>query len=157
MLDQGQGGAQAFEDAATLGALFTLETEPEKIEHKLRIYNDIRYRQAVTILFMSRVGDEQRERVMNELHRFIPEAEMPENMWLFAWDSYPAKAAEKALPSIAIHRGVLVDPKSRYIIQPNQPFISSRTSVGAEIRLAYYIVLIIARNALLYLCCVLRH
>lgn len=102
MLDQGQGGAQAFEDAATLGALFTPDTTPEQIEQKLRIYNDIRYKHAVTVLFMSRVGDEQREAVMGELHRFIPEAEMPKNMWLFAWDSYPIEAAEKALSSIAV-------------------------------------------------------
>ncbi|KAF3044653.1 hypothetical protein E8E12_007576 [Didymella heteroderae] len=94
---QGQGGAQAFEDAAALGALFTADTKPEQIEPKLCMYNEIRYKRAVTILFMSRVGDEQREEVMGELQKFIPEADMPENMWLFAWDSYPVREAEKAL------------------------------------------------------------
>ncbi|KAJ4340449.1 hypothetical protein N0V87_002433 [Didymella glomerata] len=72
-------------------------TEPEQIEQKLRMYNEIRYKQAVTILFMSRVGDEQREKVMGDLHQYLPEADMPENMWLFAWDSYPVREAEKAL------------------------------------------------------------
>lgn len=61
------------------------------------MYHEIRYKRAVTILFMSRVGDEQREKVMGELQRFVPEADMPENMWLFAWDSYPVREAEKAL------------------------------------------------------------
>ena len=70
--DQGQGGAQAFEDAATLGALFAANTKPEQIEEKLRIYNDIRYKQSVTGMFMSRVGDNQHEQVMGELHRFPP-------------------------------------------------------------------------------------
>ena len=100
---QGQGGAQAFEDAATLGALFTADTNSEGIEEKLRIYNDIRYKQAVTVLFMSRVGDEHREQVMGELHKFLPEADMPKNMWHFAWNSYPVKSAQKALSSIAVN------------------------------------------------------
>lgn len=95
--DQGQGGAQAFEDAAALGALFTAATEPREIEEKLRMYSEIRYKQAVAILFMSRVGDEQREKVMGDLREYLPEADMPENMWLFAWDSYPVRDAEKAL------------------------------------------------------------
>lgn len=104
IIDQGQGGAQAFEDAATLGTLFTKDTKPKDIQKKLRLYNDIRYEQATTILFMSRVGDEHREQVMGELHRFLPKADMPENMWLFAWDSYPVKLAEKALSSTAAHK-----------------------------------------------------
>lgn len=103
VLDQGQGGAQAFEDAATLGALFTKDTKPEQIEEKLRIYNDIRYKQSVTVLFMSRVGDSHRANVMGELHKFVPGAEMPTNMWLFTWDSYPVKAAEKALATMSVH------------------------------------------------------
>lgn len=96
-LDQGQGGAQAFEDAAALGALFTADTKPEQIEQKLHMYNDIRYKQAVTILFMSRVGNEFREQKMGELRRFVPDAKLPEDMWLFAWDSHPVKAAQRAL------------------------------------------------------------
>lgn len=95
--DQGQGGAQAFEDAAALGTLFTPDTRPEQIEQKLRMYNEIRYKRAVTVLFMSRVGDEQREKVMGDLKQYVPEADMPKNMWLFAWDSYPVREAEKAL------------------------------------------------------------
>ncbi|KZM28363.1 Salicylate 1-monooxygenase [Ascochyta rabiei] len=100
---QGQGGAQAFEDAAALGALFTADTKPEQIEEKLRLYNEIRYKQSVTILFMSRVADGERKLVMDELHRFVPDAELPENMWLFAWNSYPARAAEKALSLVEAH------------------------------------------------------
>lgn len=61
------------------------------------MYHEIRYKHAVTILFMSRVGDEQRGKVMSGLQRFVPEADMPENMCLFTWESYPVREAEKAL------------------------------------------------------------
>ncbi|KAJ4351120.1 uncharacterized protein N0V89_006459 [Didymosphaeria variabile] len=102
-VDQGQGGAQAFEDAATLGALFIADTRSEQIGERLKLYNDIRYEQAVTVLFMSRVGDEHREKVMGDLKRFVPDAKMPGNMWLHAWKSFPVKEAEYALQ----HQGLL--------------------------------------------------
>ncbi|KAH7072043.1 hypothetical protein BKA63DRAFT_567972 [Paraphoma chrysanthemicola] len=94
---QGQGGAQAFEDAAALGALLPAHTRPEDVNRRLQMYNDIRYKQAVTVLFMSRVGDEHREVVMEDLRKYIPDAELPQNMWLYAWDSFPVKEAERAL------------------------------------------------------------
>ncbi|KAH7134865.1 hypothetical protein B0J11DRAFT_595681 [Dendryphion nanum] len=94
---QGQGGAQAFEDAATLGTLLTTDTKPEQVAQRLKMYNDIRYKQAVSVLFMSRVGDEHRETVMDDLKRYIPDAELPDNMWEFAWNSFPVKQAEHAL------------------------------------------------------------
>ena len=82
---------------AALGTLFALDTEPGQIKQKLRMYNKIRYKRAVTILFRSRVGDEQREKVLGDLKQYVPEADMPENMLLFSWDSYPMREAEKAL------------------------------------------------------------
>lgn len=97
MEDQGQGGAQAIEDAGALGALFLPDTKPEQITERLQMYNDIRYERTVTILFTSRVGNEERAEVMEELRRYIPDAKMPENQVQYAWDSYPMKEAEKAL------------------------------------------------------------
>ncbi|KAJ4319010.1 hypothetical protein N0V94_004147 [Neodidymelliopsis sp. IMI 364377] len=94
---QGQGGAQALEDVATLGALFPANTRLEDISQRLETYNSIRYKQAVTVLFMSRVGDEHRENVMEDLKRFVPDAELPDNMWQYAWDSFPVKEAQHAL------------------------------------------------------------
>ncbi|KAF7679750.1 salicylate 1-monooxygenase [Alternaria burnsii] len=94
---QGQGGAQAIEDAATLGALFTATTTLDQIGKRLEAYNNIRYEKAVTILFMSRVGDEHREVVMEDLRRFVPGAKMPTNMWLYAWNSFPVQAAQDFL------------------------------------------------------------
>jgi salicylate hydroxylase len=99
--DQGQGGAQAIEDAAALGALFLSDTKPEQITERLQMYNDIRYERTVTILFTSRVGVEDRAEVMGDLKRYVPDAKLPENSVLYAWDSYPVKAAEQALASAA--------------------------------------------------------
>lgn len=97
LADQGQGGAQAFEDAAVLGALFTANTKQSQIELKLKLYTEVRYKRAVTVLFMSRVGSEIREAAMADLKAFVPDAKMPENMWLFTWNSFPAREAERAL------------------------------------------------------------
>ncbi|KZM28342.1 salicylate 1-monooxygenase [Ascochyta rabiei] len=94
---QGQGGAQAFEDAAALGALFTSDTKVDDITKKLSLYNDVRYRQAVTLLFMSRVDGPYTDTVMGDLRRFVPDAEKPENIWLFAWNSFPVKDAQRRL------------------------------------------------------------
>ncbi|KAH5319261.1 hypothetical protein HBI12_113530 [Parastagonospora nodorum] len=94
---QGQGGAQAFEDAAALGTLLTADVRPEDIERRLQLYMDVRYKRAVTVLFMSRVGYEHREATMEDLKRFVPDAEMPENMLYYAWASCPGRDAESKL------------------------------------------------------------
>lgn len=46
---QGQGGAQAIEDGAALGAMFPLGTFPEEIEDRLKLYQEARYERATTI------------------------------------------------------------------------------------------------------------
>ncbi|KAL5371674.1 hypothetical protein DPSP01_014089 [Paraphaeosphaeria sporulosa] len=96
---QGQGGAQAFEDAAALGALLTADTTREQVTERLRMYNDVRYEHAVTVMFLSRVGDELQEVVMDDLRRFVPNAKMPEDMFRYAWASYPTQDAERILAS----------------------------------------------------------
>ncbi|KAL5377865.1 hypothetical protein DPSP01_009479 [Paraphaeosphaeria sporulosa] len=95
----GQGGAQAFEDAATLGALLPADTTPEQVAERLRMYNDVRYEHAVTIMFLSRVGEQFQEVVMGDLRRFVPSARMPEDMFEYSWCSYPTRDAERALAS----------------------------------------------------------
>ncbi|EXA29099.1 hypothetical protein FOVG_19359 [Fusarium oxysporum f. sp. pisi HDV247] len=94
---QGQGGAQAFEDAATLGALFPADTKPEQVSERLQFYSEIRYKHTVTIMVNSRVGNHIRHTVLDDLRQYVPDAEIPENMWLYAWDSYPDKVAERAI------------------------------------------------------------
>jgi salicylate hydroxylase len=63
------------------------------------MYNDVRYDHAVTVMFLSRVGDELQEAVMDDLRRFVPNAKMPEDMFRYAWASYPTKDAEGMLAS----------------------------------------------------------
>ena len=97
--DQGQGAAQAIEDAAALGALLDAQTTPEQVTERLRVYHDVRYDHSVTVMFMSRVMDTLRESVMDDLKQFVPKATFPENMFEYCWDSYPAKDAERTLRS----------------------------------------------------------
>lgn len=47
--DQGQGGAQAIEDAAALGALFTPDTRPEDVPSRLELYMKCRYERATMV------------------------------------------------------------------------------------------------------------
>ncbi|KAF2993830.1 hypothetical protein E8E13_002324 [Curvularia kusanoi] len=94
---QGQGGAQAFEDAAALGALFTADTRIEDIDQRLKMYNKIRYQHAVTVMFMSRVADDKRQQVLEDLKRFVPNATCPTDMAQLTWRSDPIKTAKEEL------------------------------------------------------------
>ncbi|RAH64620.1 FAD/NAD(P)-binding domain-containing protein [Aspergillus aculeatinus CBS 121060] len=94
---QGQGGAQSFDDGATLGAVFTSCTTPEQVPQRLELYNRVRYNRAITVQFMSKTHDEKRAEMLDELRQFVPEAEVPQNMFAFAWSSYPAREAERLL------------------------------------------------------------
>jgi 2-polyprenyl-6-methoxyphenol hydroxylase-like FAD-dependent oxidoreductase len=46
---QGQGGAQAIEDGAALGALFPLGTRPSDVYHRLDLYVKARYKRATLV------------------------------------------------------------------------------------------------------------
>ncbi|KAI0552947.1 hypothetical protein F4679DRAFT_30565 [Xylaria curta] len=94
---QGQGGAQAIEDAAALGALFAADTAPEQVSELLKIYNEARYRHAVTICIFSRVTMERREEVLDDLRRFVPQATIEENTPYALWNSYPGREVERLL------------------------------------------------------------
>ncbi|KFY28344.1 hypothetical protein V491_00526 [Pseudogymnoascus sp. VKM F-3775] len=51
---QGQGGAQAIEDGAALGALFPLGTQPSDVPYRLQLYIQARYDRATLIQDFSR-------------------------------------------------------------------------------------------------------
>jgi salicylate hydroxylase len=57
----------------------------------------MRYKRAVTVLFMSRVSDNKRADQMEGLREYVPDAEYPQSMLYYAWDSYPVRDAEQAL------------------------------------------------------------
>ncbi|PLB54959.1 monooxygenase [Aspergillus steynii IBT 23096] len=94
---QGQGGAQAFEDGAALGAIFTQDTTPEQIPQRLELYNKIRYDHAVTVMMMSKTHEERRGEMLDELRQYVPDAEIPKSMFTFTWGSDPAQEASDFL------------------------------------------------------------
>ncbi|PWY89331.1 monooxygenase [Aspergillus heteromorphus CBS 117.55] len=93
----GQGGAQALEDGAALGALFTPATAKQDIPQRLELYNQVRYARAITVMMMSRMSDERRGQMLDELKIYVPDAMFPENMWFYTWNSYPARDAQRLL------------------------------------------------------------
>ncbi|KAH6997374.1 monooxygenase [Ilyonectria destructans] len=94
---QGQGGAQSLEDGAALGALFPANTTVDQIPRRLELYNKLRYGRAVTVMFMSKINDERRGEMMDDLRKFVPDAELPKSMFEYAWDSYVVRDAQKLL------------------------------------------------------------
>ncbi|KAJ5240518.1 uncharacterized protein N7469_002109 [Penicillium citrinum] len=94
---QGQGGAQAFEDGAALGGVFPADTTPEQVPERLALYNKVRYDQAVTVMMMSKTHDERRAEMLAELREYVPDAEVPPDMFSFTWPSRPAEDARRLL------------------------------------------------------------
>ncbi|KAL4757336.1 uncharacterized protein BDW70DRAFT_153410 [Aspergillus foveolatus] len=90
---QGQGAAQAFEDAAALAGVMTADTTVDQISRRLELYNELRYAHAVTVMVMSRINDERRGEMLDELRRYVPNAELPHEMFEFTWPSDPIKEA----------------------------------------------------------------
>jgi salicylate hydroxylase len=96
-IDQGQGGGQSFEDGAALGVLFPADTTVDDIPRRLELYNRVRYARAVTVMFMSKVNDERRGMMMEDLHKFVPDAVLPPDMFPYLWNNYVLQDAQKAL------------------------------------------------------------
>ncbi|KAI0528082.1 hypothetical protein F5B22DRAFT_583524 [Xylaria bambusicola] len=98
---QGQGGAQAIEDAAALGALFGADTAPEQVSDLLNIYNQVRYDHAVSICISSRIDQRSSEEVLAQnfelLRKFVPNAIKDRNYAFYAWASYPVREVERLL------------------------------------------------------------
>lgn len=100
--DQGQGGSQAFEDGAALGTLFTSDVTPEQVPERLEMYNQVRYERAVTVMIMSMTSDDRRGEMLEELRRYVPNAELPKDMVFFSWSSYPAEDARRVLQNAGV-------------------------------------------------------
>lgn len=96
-IDQGQGGAQSLEDGAALGTLFPADTTVDQIPRRLELYNKLRYGRAVTVMFMSKINDERRGEMMDDLRKFVPDAQLPKSMFEYAWHSYVVRDAQKLL------------------------------------------------------------
>ncbi|KAM6509530.1 hypothetical protein FALCPG4_017181 [Fusarium falciforme] len=102
---QGQGGAQAIEDAAAIGALFPAETRSDQVSERLALYNKVRYGRSVTVMFMSRIQDERREDMMDALREFVPDATLPSDMFAYTWASEPLRDAKVELQRLVREEG----------------------------------------------------
>ncbi|EXL78283.1 hypothetical protein FOPG_07456 [Fusarium oxysporum f. sp. conglutinans race 2 54008] len=98
---QGQGGAQSFEDAAALGVLFPADTTVDDVPKRLELYNKLRYPRSVTVMFMSKINDERRGETMEDLRKFVPDAELPPNIFPYLWNNFVLDDAQKALAAAA--------------------------------------------------------
>ncbi|KAL4901216.1 hypothetical protein BDW74DRAFT_182072 [Aspergillus multicolor] len=96
---QGQGGAQSIEDGAALGALFMGEATGTRAEvtRRLDLYNRTRYEHSVTVMMMSQKPNERRAEMIEELRRYVADAEVPTDMFRFAWGSDPVGKARGLL------------------------------------------------------------
>lgn len=72
----------------------------DQVSDRLKLYNKIRYKHAVTVMMMSRVPEEQRMEILDELRHYVPDAEYPSDMFSFTWGANPTRAAEKLLELI---------------------------------------------------------
>jgi len=72
-------------------------TTSEQLPQRLEMYNQVRYAHSLTVMILSRMDDERRGEMADELRKYVPDAEVPENMFSFTWNSYPAKEAEVLL------------------------------------------------------------
>ena len=75
--NQGQGGAQAIEDAVSLAAVLPFGTNSDEIPDRLRVYEACRYERAHTIQEFTRISgrdlDESEGAVKLDSKLFIPE------------------------------------------------------------------------------------
>ncbi|KAL4993629.1 hypothetical protein BDV10DRAFT_178756 [Aspergillus recurvatus] len=94
---QGQGGAQSIEDGAALGALFAPDTRPAQVPQRLGLYNETRYAHSITVMMMSQRPNERRAEMLDELRRYVPGAQVPDDMLTFTWSSDPAGKARSLL------------------------------------------------------------
>ncbi|KAF3797468.1 Salicylate hydroxylase [Colletotrichum gloeosporioides] len=94
---QGQGGAQALEDGAALGALLPYDTLPSQVNRRLQLFNKVRYARTITVMVMSSTSDDRRAEKMPELQRYVPDARLPKNMFEYTWSSYATLEARRAL------------------------------------------------------------
>ncbi|KAI1194813.1 hypothetical protein F5X97DRAFT_327175 [Nemania serpens] len=118
----GQGSAQALEDAAALGALFSANTAPEEVSDLLKIYNEVRYGHAVTVSFLSRVGNVHCDEVLDDLRQFVPDATIPENAWVYAWSSYPVREVQRLLAIRSTRKAL----SAHRTLVPHNPWATSQ-------------------------------
>jgi len=75
VLVQGQAGAQAIEDGAALGEVFShfLKTDLSSITNRLEIFERIRRDRASVIQMISNAGQDEAEKVRSSVLKYVPD------------------------------------------------------------------------------------
>ncbi|KAL9095474.1 MAG: hypothetical protein Q9165_002345 [Trypethelium subeluteriae] len=87
---QGQGGAQAIEDGAALGALLSRLGSVEEIPARLHLFQEVRKNRAAAMQIFSNAGQDQAERIQAEAQKYV-DGQVPKNPhefheWNFSYD-----------------------------------------------------------------------
>ena len=69
--DQGQGGGQAIEDGAALGALFTHLNSSDDISERVQLFEDVRKNRASAMQMFSNVGQDEAEKMEKDAQPFV--------------------------------------------------------------------------------------
>ena len=69
--DQGQGGAQAIEDGAALGALLSKLSSVEEVPARLHLFQEMRKNRAAAMQIFSNVGQDQAEKIQAKAQKYV--------------------------------------------------------------------------------------
>jgi len=71
IIDQGQGGAQAIEDGAAIGALLVDLPSKEALHERLVKYQEVRASRAAAIQIFSNAGQEEAHKIQEEARKYV--------------------------------------------------------------------------------------
>ena len=69
--DQGQGGAQAIEDGAALGALLSKLRSVDDVPSRLHLFQELRKNRAAAMQIFSNAGQDQAEKIQAEAQKYV--------------------------------------------------------------------------------------
>lgn len=54
-------------------------------------------------MLMSKVSDDRRGQMLDELRTYVPDAELPPDMFSYTWSSYPCREAQQLLRAAQVN------------------------------------------------------
>jgi salicylate hydroxylase len=69
--DQGQGGGQAIEDGAAIGALLSNITTLEDLPKRLQMFQDVRRSRASAIQIFSNAGQDEAAKIIKDAQPYV--------------------------------------------------------------------------------------
>jgi salicylate hydroxylase len=95
----GAGTGIGFEDAAVLGVLMGKEVGKEKVEDRLKVYNELRFERSAVVKYASEItGDPTKiTGARAKLNSYLPGRDFPSDIWRYLWTADVVAEAEKRL------------------------------------------------------------